>query len=80
MLSTTLTTLAAAAALHAQTIAADAPAAAKTVSAPVTAIAQPAKTDDRRGARIPGTFTVTNDQDWLEGVHALYVVRTGDGA
>jgi hypothetical protein len=80
MLTTTLTTLAAAAALHAQVIAADVPAAANTVSAPVTAIAQPAKTDNRRGARIPGTFDVTNKEDLLEGVHALYVVRTGDGA
>ncbi|HEX3465815.1 MAG TPA: hypothetical protein VHS78_17330 [Candidatus Elarobacter sp.] len=81
MLTETLTTLAAAAALHAQVVSATVPATPNTVSAPtVTAIAQPAKTDNRRGVRIPGTFTVAADQDSLEGVQSLYVVRSGDGA
>jgi hypothetical protein len=81
MLTETLTTLAAAAALHAQTVSANVPAAPNTVSAPaVTAVATQAKTEKRHGARIPGTFTVAADQDALEGVQVLYVVRTGDGA
>ena len=80
MLTETLTTLAAAAALHAQTVSANVPAAPNTVSAPVTAVATQAKTEKRHGARIPGTFNVAADQDALEGVQVLYVVRTGDGA
>lgn len=81
MFTATLTTLAAAAALNAQVVTANAPAAPNTVSAPaVTAVATSAKTEKRHGARIPGTFTVAADQDPLEGVQALYVVRSGDGA
>jgi hypothetical protein len=78
---TALTTLAAVAALNAQVVTANAPAAPNTVSAPaVTAVATTSKHDAKRGARIPGTFEVTVDQNALEGVEALYVVRTGDGA
>lgn len=83
MFTTTLVTLAAAAALNAQGV--SAPAASQTtinvaspqVTAVSTAPAKPAGT----GVRIPGTFDVSADpQDLLDGVHALYLVRSGDGA
>jgi hypothetical protein len=50
------------------------------VSAPaVTAISVRSQSAAPRGVRIPGTFTVVADQNPLEGLEALYVVRSGDG-
>jgi len=77
---TTLTTLAAVAALHSQTVADATSAPLTRVSAPdVTAVSAIAKPTTPR-VRIPGTFAVGPDSDVLDGVHALYVVRSGDGA
>ena len=85
MFTATLTTLAAVAALSAQTVTANGPATPTTIAAPVAvsapataAISMPAKPAPRRGVRIPGTFDVSPEQDLLEGLHALYVVRAGD--
>jgi hypothetical protein len=85
MFTATLTTLAAAAALSAQTVTANGPASPTTVVAPAavsapatTAISTPAKPAPRPAVRIPGTFDVSPDQDPLEGLHALYIVRAGD--
>ncbi len=82
MFTTTLTALAAAAALHGQTVAANpvvAQAAPTTVASPqVTAISSVPKAENR--VRIPGTFATSDTQDLLDGVHALYLVRSGDGA
>jgi len=81
MLTETLATLAAVTALHAQVVTANAPATPNIVSAPaVTAVATSVKTEKPRGVRIPGTFAVAADQDALEGIQALFVVRSGDGA
>ena len=81
MFTTTLTALAAAAALHTQTVAADTVTtpAVNVASPTVTAIAAPAQPKPR--VAIPGTFAVDLDsQDAFDGVRALYVVRSGDGA
>jgi hypothetical protein len=89
MFTATLTTLAAVAALNAQVVTASTPSAANAVSAPaattvtapaVTAVASRSISTPPRGVRIPGTFTVAADQNPLEGLEALYVVRSGDGA
>jgi len=80
MFTTTLVTLAAAAALNAHPVPANTQTAAKTGSTPaVTAISVPARPSGPRGAHIPGTFTVSADQDPLEGLHALVPARSGDG-
>ena len=93
MFTATLTTLAAVAALNAQVVTASTPSAANAVSAPaattvsapavsapaVTAVAVRSNSAAPRGVRIPGTFTVVADQTPLEGLEALYVVRSGDG-
>ncbi|MDB5072245.1 MAG: hypothetical protein JWM87_3356 [Candidatus Eremiobacteraeota bacterium] len=87
MFTATLTTLAAVAALNAQVVTASTPSAANAVSAPAAAVNAPAVTAVSvrsqsaapRGVRIPGTFTVVADQNPLEGLEALYVVRSGDG-
>ena len=93
MFTATLTTLAAVAALNAQVVTASTPSAANAVSAPaattvtapavsapaVTAISVRSQSAAPRGVRIPGTFTVVADQNPLEGLEALYVVRSGDG-
>ncbi len=81
MFTTTLTTLAAVAALHSQTIA-DAVTipTASAVSAPeVTAVSTGPKASAHR-VRIPGTFALAPDADVLDGIGALYAVRSGDGA
>ena len=79
MFTATLTTLAAAAALSAQTVTANTQVSPNTVSAATTtAITAPAKPSRRPAVRIPGTFDVVAGQDALEGVTALYVVHTGD--
>jgi hypothetical protein len=93
MFTATLTTLAAVAALNAQVVTASTPSAANAVSAPaattvaapavsapaVTAVSARSNSAGPRGVRIPGTFTVVGDQNPLEGIEALYVVRSGDG-
>jgi hypothetical protein len=82
MFTTILPTLVAAASLSTQTV--NPSTAATTVAAApaakTTAVAVPAPQPKRSAARIPGTFAVVADGDALEGLHALYVVRTGDGA
>lgn len=92
MFTATLTTLAAVAALNAQVVTASTPSSANAVSAPAaTVVTAPAVTapvvaavavrsnSAPRGVRIPGTFVVVADQNPLEGLDALYVMRTGDG-
>jgi len=82
MFTTILPTLVAAASLSTQTV--NPSTAATTVAAApaanTTAITAPAPPKKRSAARIPGTFDVVAGGDALEGVQALYVVRTGDGA
>ncbi|MEA2720639.1 MAG: hypothetical protein QOJ39_2503 [Candidatus Eremiobacteraeota bacterium] len=93
MFTATITTLAAVAALNAQAVTASTPSAANAVSAPAaTVVSAPALTapgvnavsvrsnsTTPRGVRIPGTFAVVADQNPLEGLEALYAVRSGDG-
>jgi hypothetical protein len=81
MFSSTLTALAAAAAIHSpsvtvNTIAANAPAVSPATVTAVATVAAPKKP----AIRIPGTFEVASGDDALNGVSALYVVRSGDGA
>jgi len=81
MFTTVLSTLAAAAALSAQT--ANPSTAATTIAANTPAAETTAITttvQKKHAARIPGTFEVTADSDVLAGAQALYVVRAGDGA
>lgn len=79
---TTILPLVAAATLSTQTV--NPSTAATTIAAApaatTTAIAMPAPQKKRAAARIPGTFDVVAGSDVLEGVQALYVVRSGDGA
>jgi hypothetical protein len=93
MFTATLTTLAAAAALNAQVVTASTTSTANAVSTPaatvvtapavtapaVTAVTVRSNSAAPRGVRIPGTFAVVADQNPLEGLEALYVVRSGDG-
>ena len=81
MFTSTLTALAAAAAIHSQnvtanTVAANAPVVSPANVTAVAAVAAPKKP----AVRIPGTFDVGPGDDVLDGVQALYFVRTGDGA
>ena len=81
MFSSTLTALAAAAAIHsptvtANTIAANAPAVSPATVTAVATVAAPKKP----AIRVPGTFEVGPDNDALDGVRVLYLVRSGDGA
>jgi hypothetical protein len=81
MFTTILPTLVAAATLSTQTVnpSTAATTIAATPAAETAAVATtPAK--KKHAARIPGTFDVVADGDALEGVQALYVVRSGDGA
>jgi hypothetical protein len=82
MFTATLSTIAAVAALSTQTVNPSTPAtvAAATPSAEVTAVSTVAAPQQRARVRIPGTFNVGPDDDILDGVRALYVVRSGDGA
>jgi hypothetical protein len=45
----------------------------------VNAVSVRSNSTTPRGVRIPGTFAVVADQNPLEGLEALYAVRSGDG-